>query len=67
MSVSMKVKVSKLKDLVGRKLLIRSFKDGNIELIVAQNVIDGEMFILEEISHPMPAPPTPFEREGRDK
>jgi hypothetical protein len=39
-------------DLVGRKLDIRSFKEGSTELIGAKDMETGELFILEEINHP---------------
>ena len=41
-----------MSDLVGRKLDIRSFKERSTELIGAKDMETGELFILEEISHP---------------
>jgi len=47
-----KIKTFKLQDLVGHHLIVRSFRDGETELIVAQDAINGELFVLEEIKHP---------------
>jgi hypothetical protein len=45
------IKTLKLDDLVGRKLDIRSFKDGSTELICAKDTETGEIFVIKEIHH----------------
>lgn len=39
-------------DLVGRKLDVRSFKEGSTELIGAKDMETGDLFVLQEINHP---------------
>lgn len=41
-----------ISDLVGRKLDIRSLKEGSTELISAKDMETGELFILQEINRP---------------
>ena len=47
-----KTKTFKLEDLIGRVVEIRSFKNKNIELIIAQDINTGEYLVLKEIVHP---------------
>ncbi len=46
------IKTFDLESLVGRKLDIRAFKEGDTELIAAKDMETGEFFVLKEISHP---------------
>jgi len=48
-----KVKTFNLEDLVDRVIGIQSFRDKNIELIMAKDLKSGEFFVLKQISHPM--------------
>lgn len=41
-------------DLVGRTLIIRSFRDGGTEVIIAKDTKTKELFLLAEIHHPTP-------------
>lgn len=45
-------KTFQIKDLVGKTLAIRSFRDDNVELIVAKDTDTGEVYIIQEIIHP---------------
>ena len=47
------IKTFELKDLVERTVKIQSFKDRNIELIIAFDLKTGETFVLKEIRHPI--------------
>ena len=46
-------KTFKLEDLVDRVIGIQSFRDKNIELIVAKDMKTGEFFVLKQINHPV--------------
>jgi len=46
------IKTFNLEDLIDRTIKIRSFKDKNLELIVAIDKITGDLFVLKEINHP---------------
>jgi len=50
-----KPKTFELEDLIDRVIGIQSFKDKNIELIMAKDLKSGEFFVLKQISHPIPA------------
>ena len=47
------IKIFKLEDLTNRVLRIRSFYDkvGSVEVIAANDINTGEIFILKEIRH----------------
>ncbi len=47
-----KAKTFELEDLIDRVIGIQSFKDKNIELIMAKDLKTGEFFVLKQISHP---------------
>ena len=47
-----KVKTFELEDLIDRVIGIQSFRDKNIELIMAKDLKTGEFFVLKQISHP---------------
>ena len=47
-----KTKTFELEDLIDRVIGIQSFRDKNIELIMAKDLKSGEFFVLKQISHP---------------
>jgi len=47
-----KAKTFSLEDLVGRVIGIQSFRDNNMELIMAKDLKTGEFFVLKQITHP---------------
>jgi len=52
-----KIKTFKLEDLIGRDLRIKKFKsDEGIDIITATDLDTGELFVLEQIRHPMDQP-----------
>ena len=48
-----KTQIFNFKDLVGRSINIRSFRDDNLELIVGHDIDTGELFVFKEINHPI--------------
>ena len=47
--------IFKFKDLVGRTINVRSFRDKDIDIIVGHDVDTGELFVFREINHPTEA------------
>lgn len=45
------IKTFKLADLVNRKVSINSYRNKHIELIIAKDLVSGELFVLKEIKH----------------
>ena len=46
-----KLKIFNVADLVGRSLNIQTFKDDDVELIVAVDTKTGDLFVLKETQH----------------
>ena len=50
---NVKIQTFKLEDLIGKIIHIQSFTNENIELITAKDLKTGELFVLNEIHHPI--------------
>lgn len=63
---AVKIKTVALEGLIGKNINVRSFIDGNVEIISAIDTESGEIFVLKEVVHAV-AEPDPGPKARRIK